>query len=144
MKLRAHHLLCFFGFRGLGYNEEFVQNFKNVLQQLKANPQLKVEIVDKTDSICAHCPHQKDNICQKNGRQSQKMIRDKDNLIIKRLGIKKGQTFCSREIFNLVSQNIFPEDLRKICIGCEWLRYGYCLTGLRQDRLKKCWSNYLS
>ena len=134
MKLRAHHLLCFFGFRGLGCSEDFVNNFEKALKQVKNNPQLMLEIIDKPDNICAHCPHQKDEACQKNGLRLERQVQDKDNLIIERLGIKKERKFYARDIFNLLNQNIFPEDLTEICSGCEWLKYGYCAEGLKHKQ----------
>jgi len=134
MKLRAHHLLCLFGFRGLGYSKDFVKNFAKVLKQIKDKPQLLLEIIDRPDCICARCPHQKNNGCQKNGLNSERQVRDRDNLIIKRLGIRKGYRAYAGDIFNFISRNIFPQDLTEICIGCEWLKYGYCVEGLRQKR----------
>ncbi len=137
MKLRAHHLLCLFGFQGLGYSGSFVKNFEKTLQQIKNNPQLMIGLVNQPDIICARCPHQKNGACQKDGWVSERQVKNRDNLVIKRLGIKKDKTFCARDIFNLVNQNIFPEDLAEICSGCEWLKYGYCVEGLKKRRLGK-------
>jgi hypothetical protein len=120
----------------LGYSEDFVKNLEKIFKQIKSDPEVAIEIIDRPDDICSHCPHQKDQACQKDGSASEGQVQEKDNLIIKRLGIKKNKTFFARDIFNLVSQGIFPEDLAQLCNGCEWLKYGYCAEGLRQKRLR--------
>ena len=132
MRLRAHHLICLFGFRGMGYSEDFVNNFKKVFNRIKDNPELKIEVVNQADDICSACPHQKNSSCQKNGPESEKNICNKDNLIIRRLGIRMSEKYPASEILKRVVKNIHSQELNEICQGCEWLKYGYCVDGLKK------------
>lgn len=53
MKLRAHHLICLLGFRGLGYSPEFVENMARIADQLRSFPHTVIEIVRRPDDICS-------------------------------------------------------------------------------------------
>ena len=41
IELRAHHLLCLFGWRGHGYDRPFIDNFNRLVERLDQNTQVK-------------------------------------------------------------------------------------------------------
>ncbi|MCJ7646789.1 DUF1284 domain-containing protein [bacterium] len=132
IKLRAHHLLCLYGFRGLGYSEEFVENMQAIIDRIRENPSIEIEVVNGIDDICAKCPHNVENSCSKPRRN----VEEFDREIVGRLGIDIGRKVESKTLLNLVEKRIQPEELPAICKGCEWLELGFCEEGLR----KKNWS----
>ena len=131
IKLRAHHLLCLYGFRGLGYNKEFVENMQAIVDRIRENPSIEIEVVNGIDDICAKCPHNIENKCSKPGRN----VEEFDREIVRRLEIDIGRKVESKTLLNLVEKRIQPEELPAICKGCEWLELGFCEEGLR----KKNW-----
>ena len=128
IKLRAHHLLCLYGFRGLGYNKEFVENMQAIVDRIRENPSIEIEVVNGIDDICAKCPHNIENKCSKPGRN----VEEFDREIVGRLGIDIGRKIESKSLLDLVEERIQPEELPAICKGCEWLELGFCQEGLRR------------
>jgi hypothetical protein len=57
--LRAHHLLCFLGFQGIGYTADFIRNFHKVKRLVEQNPDLEIEVVDTCDVVCISAPTRK-------------------------------------------------------------------------------------
>lgn len=119
MNIRAHHLLCMRYFKGEGYSKEFVSNFFKVIDMLNNNAVL--EIINYPDIICSPCPHNKDNRCIKKGPESEKKVRQKDDKVIKHLGLKLGQRINSRDAISLVNNRL--KNLKQICKDCEWREY---------------------
>jgi len=128
MRLRPHHLLCLYGFRGLGYSEQFVENMQGIINKIRNNPSIEIELVDGVDAICLKCPHNVENKCSKPGSN----VGDFDQEIINRLEIDIGKIVESKSLLNLVEKTIKPEELSGICKGCEWLELGFCQEGLRR------------
>ena len=60
-RIRAHHGMCLAFFEGKGYNSEFTAHMGEMKKLLEKNP--VVELVTKTDDICAGC--QWESICGK-------------------------------------------------------------------------------
>jgi len=133
--LRAHHLLCMHGFRGLGYDDHFVENMARVCERVRNEPDLKIIIVDGPDEICEHCPHVHGCICEKEGEDAEACAKELDRRVLDKLGIQVGQTFARDEIFVLIYEKIAPEDLAVVCEGCDWLPFDYCAEGLRKKQL---------
>ncbi len=65
--LRAHHLLCFLGFQGIGYTADFIRNFHKVKRMVEQNPDLEIEVVDTCDVVCIQCPNAQGSNCYKGG-----------------------------------------------------------------------------
>jgi len=129
MKIRGHHLLCLQGFRGLGYNDEFVQKMKKIKRILENFPYMKIKIVNQTDTICKACPHQEFNRC-KFSIQSNNNVIKMDNMVFEILGIKPGTELSYLEILKLLASKIKKEDLLEICANCQWISLGYCIEGI--------------
>jgi len=118
MNIRAHHLLCIRYFQGKGYSKEFVDNFYKVIKELKDNPAIKV--INYPDAICGSCLHNINGKCIKKA-DSKKKVREKDNLIIKYLGLELNQKIKALDANNLVNSKL--EKLKEICKECEWKQY---------------------
>jgi hypothetical protein len=119
IKLRPHHLLCIRGFKGKGYSESFVENFREVMRRLEQNP--AIEIVDGGDEICKACPHFKNEKCLKS-ENSEDKVRELDGMVISKLKLSIGMKMSYQEVSNLV-EKIPKSELPEICGRCEWIEY---------------------
>jgi uncharacterized protein len=128
--LRGHHLLCLLGFQGIGYTADFIKNFQKVKRLVEQNPDLDIEVVDSCDVICLACPNSQGGDCFKSGLKLDNTVREMDRRVMDRLGIRPGDRFKAREIYEMLKDAIGPEDMKDICRGCEWLNLGFCPRGL--------------
>ncbi len=122
IKLRAHHILCVLGFRGMGYNSSFVENFARVMDAAKGSI---VELVDGGDAICAACPNFNGS-CTKGEAEVKAM----DAKVLSLLGYSTG-TGVDFEKAKLEAKAIPWNTRQEICSGCEWLEY--CERGNVED-----------
>ncbi|NIM04661.1 MAG: DUF1284 domain-containing protein [Armatimonadetes bacterium] len=136
LSLRAHHLLCMHGFRGLGYDEHFVENMARVHARVKSEPDLEILVTDEADDICAPCPRNKRGQCERDIMGEPVSARALDHRVLQQLEIDSGRTFSRDDILELVREKITPEDLVSICEGCQWLPFDYCVEGLRRKSLE--------
>lgn len=138
LKVRAHHLLCMFGFRGLGYSAEFIANTRAVVGAFLSEPGVDVEVVAECDAICSACPHMRADADGGRGcatrEGAEAAVRAKDELVLARLGLLAGERRPSASLARLVADRIAPEALCEICGGCRWLPAGYCAAGLARHR----------
>ncbi|MBE0415527.1 MAG: DUF1284 domain-containing protein [Dehalococcoidia bacterium] len=132
MKLRAHHLICIIGFRGLGYSKEYVDNMTKIVVQLRSSPETLIEIAGKPDDICSPCPFLGDKGCQERGLESEEVVRNRDLAVTGRLNMVVGDRITWAEAEERIRSSISPEDLDKICQDCQWLPLGYCVAGLKR------------
>jgi len=132
MRLRAHHLLCIPGFRGLGYDEKFIQGMKRVVQKIRENPKLEIKLIEGCDDICSACPFNIDGCCENEVVGGEERVRERDRQVAVRLDIKAGDVLIIKEVLNLLKEKIKPGDLPVICKGCPWLKMGYCEEGLKK------------
>lgn len=128
IRLRPHHLLCIYGFRGLGYSKEFINNTQGIIDRIGENPSIEIEVVRGVDDICLKCPHNVGSKCIRPGRN----VDEFDEGILGRLKMVAGRRLEARSLLGLMEGTISPEELSSICKGCEWLRLGYCEQGLRR------------
>ena len=132
--LRAHHLLCILGFRGLGYSEEFVDNMTRIVAQLRSPPETLIEISSKPDDICGPCPFLGEKGCQERGPESEEVARNRDLSVMARLNLVAGDKITWAEVEERIRCSISPDDLVSICQDCQWLPQGYCAAGLERLR----------
>ena len=121
------------GFRGLGYDEAFVENMAGVVAGLRAQPQTILLLTDSSDDLCAACPYDSDQGCsrEKDGRGAT----ERDRATLQLLGLRRGTETTVASVYALVSERLTAETIsEQICVGCDWLGYGYCADGL--TRLK--------
>ena len=131
MILRAHHLICILGFRGMGYSDEFAANMASIVEQLQTSPLTTVEIARVPDDICVPCPFLKDNACHHRGPQSEEAVMHRDLAVMARLGLASGDKLPWAGVIERVKNRLKVEDLDHICLDCEWLPLGYCVEGVK-------------
>jgi len=136
LKLRAHHLLCIHGFRGLGYTSAFVDTLRRTIQIIKANENLLIELTNECDILCFACPHKLGNKCVKDGFSCEKKVRELDGEVLSCLGLKPGSTISVKALLPLIQRKIDEKDLERMCGGCEWFDLGYCREGLTRGLLQ--------
>lgn len=129
LSIRGHHLLCMFGFRGLGYSAQFVANMQGVVDAFfSGSPQ--VTVIAECDDICAACPHKVAGVCRKSA-ESEGSVAAKDISVLDRLGLTPGSAHAAGALRALITGTVRPVTLRAMCSGCEWLPAGYCEAGLK-------------
>ncbi len=132
LRLRGHHLLCVFGFRGLGYDQSFVENMHGVVDRFFRADDSAVELVEGRDDICAACPHLGEDGCTQSGGEERMAGRDAE--VLGRLGLAVGQMRPSTVLAERVLAGVTGDDLPALCGECRWLASGYCAEGLRLHR----------
>lgn len=132
--LRAHHLLCAQGFRGLGYSKAFAENFAAVLEGLRRRPQTLVQVVDRPDVLCGPCPHLSEERCQRGGLGAESKVQETDRRILERLGLTAGDRLSWEALLHRIGSRLEPADLPAICGPCPWINLGHCTRGLSRLR----------
>ncbi len=61
INFRGHHLICLHFFEGEGYDADFVENLKNIMQRTENE---NINVCDGPDDVCEKCPFLKDYKCQ--------------------------------------------------------------------------------
>ena len=130
LSIRGHHLLCMFGFRGLGYNPRFVANMRRVVEAFFSDSPHEVTVIAECDDICRACPHLVGGVCRKSPG-SQHSVAAKDLGVLDHLGLALGTTHAAPALRTLITRTVRPVNLRAMCSGCEWLPTGYCEAGLK-------------
>ena len=122
--LRAHHLLCLHGFRGLGYSEEFVAGMRRVQEALGDGGQ-RVEVVLGPDVICRPCPHlaERPRCAREDGSE-------RDGAVLAALDVPAGLIRPWRWWQERLAERIPPARFTEICCDCAWYDLGYCLEGM--------------
>jgi hypothetical protein len=121
-KLRAHHVLCFLGFRGLGYNQPFVQKFALIRARILSSPELVLQLGIGADDICNRCPKLSNGVCTDNDN-----VRKKDEFVI---GFLTTDKISVKSAYQRI-KTLEEEKFRNLCEYCEWYSLGFCLKGLR-------------
>lgn len=123
--IRPHHVLCMHGFRGKGYNDEFVASMASIIKDIQSNKEAKLNIVNNTDAICSKCPNKiGENLCE-----TQESIVHLDSQVIKALELAEG-IYSYIEILDIIKNQLTEDDFEEICSNCEWYSLGYCKEGL--------------
>ena len=131
--IRAHHLLCMLGFRGLGYSTVFVLNMRNVVDELRSNPDASLIVVSGPDVICAGCPHHEQGKCLREVDSEEKCLA-LDLKILEQLHLEPGAHVSTSEARGRLREMITSEDMALLCSDCEWWPLGYCEQGLERLR----------
>lgn len=135
VKLRAHHLLCLFGWRGEGYSEEFTENFNSIVSKLRDSDQF--ELVEGVDDVCAACPKRAPGGCDADGlfAADPAVI---DGRVLDYIGLDIGGVYSFGRVLEIVRDRIAPLALAVICRGCAWESEGRCAAGLESGRTAGC------
>lgn len=131
LEIRAHHLLCLLGFRGLGYSQEFIEKMGKIAQDLHSNSTFPITLLAECDVICASCPHNKGNKCRKKANSESK-VKAKDLEVLRRLGFEVKAQMPAAEAWTRIRERLTSRDIAEICRRCQWLELGYCAEGLER------------
>ncbi len=131
LEIRAHHLLCLLGFRGLGYSQEFIKKMGKVAKDLHSNSTFPITVFAECDVICASCPHNKGNKCRKKV-DSESKTKARDLEVLRRLGFEVGAQMPVAKAWARIRERLTSRDVAEICRDCEWLELGYCVEGLER------------
>lgn len=127
-KFRPHHLICNICFRGKGYNENFVQNFQAIHNELKesfAKENIFIQIINHCDDICAFCPENNNGICI-----SDEKVRTIDNLYLKILHLKINQIVIYNNLQDSIKKLLTLKNFQHACNNCSW--YEICLPIMQE------------
>jgi uncharacterized protein len=132
-KIRGHHLICRLGFRGLGYDEAFVDRMTEVVNKLDEEPDGKIQVLDSPDVLCEKCPNLKEDICFSTGSaQSENNIREMDRLVMETLKLKSGEIYSVKMINERIKLYFDQKAFHKVCGQCHWVSLSYCEEGLNK------------
>ena len=131
LKIRAHHLLCLLGFRGLGYSQGFITTMGKVVKNLRSNSIFPITVVVECDIICASCPHNKGSKCLKEA-DSESKVKTRDLEVLYRLGFEVGAQMPAVKARTRIKERLSFRDIAEICSDCEWLELGHCAQGLER------------
>lgn len=134
VRLRGHHLLCLFGYQGMGYSEEFIAGMSAVVRRLR-QPDTRVEIVAGPDDICAACPKRENERCRRSTEHA------RDNAVLAAVKLPIGHIDNAAVLFATVAACITPERQAILCDGCSWQALGLCAEGLRQGVIARTWED---
>lgn len=104
VRIRPHHLLCLLCVAG---NEGSAPSPKNtafhILQRIKADPDVEIEIWKGVDDVCIGCPSNAGGRCT-----AESATRDlrKDQDTLEKTGLEFGAVIPAREVYALVMRHI--------------------------------------
>ena len=127
IQFRPHHFLCSFCFKGKGYSPKFLDNYLKIIEQL-GDDEVPIEIVGKSDSICAPCPHNLGTSCTTEAK-----ITALDQAHAAALDIHIGDTITWKTAKVKIKNKISLDVFHQICTGCEWKALGICESVLKAD-----------
>ncbi|WBU57717.1 DUF1284 domain-containing protein [Paracoccus sediminicola] len=129
--LRPHHVMCAIGWAGHGYSPAFTRNMNDIVEhRLRADPETPVAFTSGADSICAPCPHRRGAGCDMGGK-----IAALDRRHAEALDVPPGARMSWGDAQSRAIDRLQPDDLDRLCAGCQWLDYGLCKAALA--RLQK-------
>jgi hypothetical protein len=116
IRLRGHHLICLHFFRGEGYNFEFVENLKKILERAETGEE--IEVCSGADDICRNCPHLKGERCRYD-KNVDSEIREMDRKAIKLLRLSTRRKVKWLQIKDEIPE-IIHEWSKDYCKICGW------------------------
>lgn len=135
--LRAHHLLCVHGFRGMGYSPAFVEKMTKIVTQIRDEKQdFPIQVVRGFDDTCLVCPNKGAEKCEAD-ENSEEHVQFLDNNVLHHLGLEENHVYLKSDLIRLTQQRVQPDDLDHLCQGCSWLPYGVCKEGIAALRNQK-------
>jgi len=115
IRLRYHHLLCIYYFKGYGYDEAFVENMKNVKSRLDDED---IIITSSFDDLCKCCPNMINDKC----RWEEKVNRY-DNNLKSLISLDSDKLYKYKDIEERLNPIIKDKNRCHICDDCEWNKY---------------------
>ncbi|MCL5022068.1 MAG: DUF1284 domain-containing protein [Nitrospirae bacterium] len=115
--LRGHHLICLHFFHGEGYNEEFVQNLREVLRSAENG---ETEVRRGGDDVCRKCPYLDRAGCRYSDT-AEEGIAEMDRKALALLRLSHGAKVKWNETKHRLP-DIFRTWYDTYCIACSWRR----------------------
>lgn len=131
--LRAHHLLCIHGFRGMGYDEAFTETMWALVRAMQDDVPRRVRVIRGLDTACWRCPHHGEGVCEASPT-SEAHVLGLDQNVLAHLGLVSGEVYDKAELIARTRERVHPDDLDHLCAGCSWLPYGVCKEGIAKLR----------
>lgn len=125
---RPHHFLCTLGFRGLGYSEEFVGNYRKISKQLSENENTLITVAKSIDTICSACPNKIDNT----SCTSQDIVTKLDAAHAQILDSKIGDQLSWKQAKIKLKELMSIESFLHACKDCKWQSLGICQSSLQE------------
>lgn len=111
-KLRGHHLICLHFFEGHGFDYEFRENLRRILENIS-----EVEVIDGPDDVCKACPYNV-GFCNYS-QEAEKEVRELDRFALKKLNFEIGTRVKWSKLKPKISEVI--EEWRDFaCKSCDW------------------------
>ena len=114
IKLRFHHLLCLYYFKGYGYDEAFVKNMKEIKERINDE---KIMVISSFDDLCFSCPNK-----GKSCRWEEKVLKYDKN-IQNLTNINEGDILTYKEILAKLDKVIKSGNRMHACDDCKWSTY---------------------
>jgi hypothetical protein len=116
IKLRGHHLVCLHFFRGEGYNTEYVENLRRILERVEAGAE--IEVSAEADDVCGVCPSLKGGKCSY-AADAEIGIREMDMTALSLLGLTDRDYVRWADMREKLPE-IFPQWTSRYCKACGW------------------------
>jgi len=132
LRLRPHHVLCATGFAGRGYSDAFTANMAAIVDarlRARGGDAVAIEITDSSDPICAPCPHRRGAGCTRQAK-----IDALDARHAAALGLAPGDVLTWGAAQERIAARVAPDDLDRLCAGCQWLPLGLCKAAVARLR----------
>ncbi len=127
LSFRPHHFLCTLGFQGAGYSAGFIENYAQIVEALRDNEELPIEVVADGDSICGACPNLEERGCK-----TTEKIRALDRRHSHILSLYPGDVVTWKMGKDRLKEKMTIDAFHKACEGCQWKTWGVC-----EETLKK-------
>ena len=115
IRLRAHHGMCLYYFKGKGYSNSFVANILRY-KELLENDDPTIDLTTATDDLCSECPHNHEQICASAGK-----VLNYDKCVLDFCNLHVGDRISYRNFSTLVEKRIVePGNRPGICGDCQW------------------------
>ena len=119
--------MCTLCFKGYGYAQSFVDNYREIHSLLNSDDSAKILLISHNDDVCNYCPMKRNQyLCQKEEKISRLDLRHG-----KVLGLSTGDILSWREAKDRISQRMSIEKFHIACNSCSWKKHGICEQALR-------------
>jgi hypothetical protein len=129
IEFRPHHFMCTLGFEGKGYSDEFVRNYGEIADRLRApdgsGDALEIRVVAESDSICMPCPNRVGRGCA-----TETKIAQLDRAHASVLGLVTGEVLTWSDAKRRIAENMTVEKFNAACAPCSWRSMGVCEAAL--------------
>ena len=125
IRIMGHHHLCAGAFEELFASTPFRLAYRNLVEELRPNPEIEVESIYGYDIFCYQCGYWDDEQGRCSTGWRNKI--SKDAAVLDYLGIKTGEVRTLEELQRLLAEKITPQKLYEFCGPGEWKCENYVM-----------------